>query len=309
MAEDAKGIFISYRREETSGQSGRLGDKLGEHFGEHRIFRDVESIDPGLDFVEAIERALESCAAMLVVIGRNWVTELKEHEQTGQEDYSRVEVATALERDDVRVIPVLVLGAAMPRADELPSDLAALSYRNAIELHENSWRYDVQRLTTKLEQVAGVTRQKEQPTGDQEASEVAARNIKETISNFLEFLQGRHIWREGEEFRYIAEPEKMRESADAIRVRLTDAINSLRRESYENLKLLTDIQDACLMLLKALGRNRRRLKEEPTFGETEFFDAVYPQLAKFQDVVVERCRHLCEDQNLCGETGPCRGLC
>jgi len=153
VAEEPAGIFISYRRDETAGYAGRIADKFIEHFGEERVFRDIDSMEPGLDFVEAIERALESCAVVLVVIGRNWTTTLKEHEQTGQEDYMQLEVATALKRNDVRVIPVLVQGASMPRAEEFPNDLSALRRRNAIELHDSSWNEEVQRLITTLDRV------------------------------------------------------------------------------------------------------------------------------------------------------------
>jgi hypothetical protein len=100
----------------------------------------------------------------------------------------------------------------------------------------------------------------------------------------------------------------MRESVEAIGAKLTDVVNSVRRENYENTELLTGIQDACLTLLDDLDRNRRRLKREPDFGETEFFDTVYPQLAEFLHVVKEQGRHLCEDQNLCGKS-PCREFC
>ena len=153
MAEEPAGIFISYRRDESAGYAGRIADKFIEHFGEETVFRDIDSMEPGLDFVVAIERALESCAVVLVVIGRNWTTTLKEHEQTGQEDYMQLEVATALKRNDVRVIPVLVQGASMPRAEELPDDLSALRRRNAIELHDSSWNEEVRRLITTLDKV------------------------------------------------------------------------------------------------------------------------------------------------------------
>jgi TIR domain len=153
VAEEPAGIFISYRRDESAGYAGRIADRFIEHFGEARVFRDIDSMEPGLDFVVAIERALESCAVVLVVIGRNWTSTLREHEQTGQEDYMQLEVATALKRNDVRVIPVLVQGASMPRAEELPDDLSALRRRNAIELHDSSWNEEIRRLITTLDRV------------------------------------------------------------------------------------------------------------------------------------------------------------
>src|SRR5215212_812279 len=100
---DNKGIFVSYRREEATPYAGWLADRLGGHFGQQNVFRDIGSVEPGMDFVVAIERALESCTVMLIVIGRSWATKLAELEQAGQEDYTRLEVSTALKRNDVRV--------------------------------------------------------------------------------------------------------------------------------------------------------------------------------------------------------------
>jgi TIR domain len=159
VVEGAKGIFVSYRRDETAAYAGRLADRLVEHFDEENVFHDIEDIEPGIDFVEAIERALESCAVMLVVMSRNWVTTLKEHEQSGQEDYMRLEVATALKRN-LRVVPVLVQGASIPSADELPDDLTPLTRHNAFELHDTNWQSDIQYLITRLETVTG----RRQPT-------------------------------------------------------------------------------------------------------------------------------------------------
>ena len=156
--ENDKGIFVSYRRDETTAYAGWLAGRLGDHFGQQNVFRDIGFIEPGTDFVAAIERALQSCAVMLVVIGRSWATKLAEHEQTGQEDYTRLEVTTALKRDDVRVIPVLVQGASMPRANELPAELAALTRRNAIELHDTNWESDVEHLLDILEKVSGISK-------------------------------------------------------------------------------------------------------------------------------------------------------
>jgi hypothetical protein len=154
---NTKGIFVSYRRDETAGYAGRLADRLNEHFGEHKVFRDIDSIDPGLDFVEAIQRAVDSSEVLIAVIGRNW---LSTTDTAGRErlqdphDYVRMEIVTALERN-IRVIPVLVQGASMPATHELPDDLAPLTRRNAFELHDSSWSDDIRRLVTALERVVG----------------------------------------------------------------------------------------------------------------------------------------------------------
>lgn len=41
-------MFPSYRREDSSGHTGRLYDRLSDHFGEAQIVRDVETTEPGL---------------------------------------------------------------------------------------------------------------------------------------------------------------------------------------------------------------------------------------------------------------------
>jgi TIR domain len=150
-----KGIFISYRRDESAGYAGRIADSFEEYFGEDKVFRDIDSIEPGLDFAEAIESAVGSCEVLIAVIGNNWLTATDAAGRKRLEDandFVRTEIATALKRN-IRVIPLLVQGASMPSADELPDDLAPLARRNAFELHDTSWRDDVRRLTGVLKRL------------------------------------------------------------------------------------------------------------------------------------------------------------
>jgi TIR domain len=190
--EDNKSIFISYRRDDTPSDAGWLADDLGDHFGEQNVFRDIGSIEPGMDFVEALERALEACAVMLVVIGRDWATKLVEHRRTGQEDFTRLEVTTALKRN-VRVIPVLVRGASMPPAKELPDDLAALARRQAIELHDTSWKRDVRDLMAVLEKVVevGQTQGYEREREEREQLEEKQSEMNKLRAEVLRELQAR----------------------------------------------------------------------------------------------------------------------
>jgi CheY-like chemotaxis protein/uncharacterized membrane protein YeaQ/YmgE (transglycosylase-associated protein family) len=161
--QETKAIFISYRRDETAGYAGRIADRFIEHFGEDRVFRDLDSLEPGLDFAEVIQSAVDSTEVMIAVIGKNWVTATDAAGRKRLEDpddYVRVEIATALKRN-TRVIPLLVQGAAMPSAEELPEDLAPLTRRNAFELHDFSWNEEVQRLITTLDKVLGRTNLRE----------------------------------------------------------------------------------------------------------------------------------------------------
>jgi hypothetical protein len=148
------GVFISYRREDAAGHAGRLYDWLTRRFGEHGVFIDVAGIEPGKRFRDVIERVLGACWAVLVVIGPQWLTP---KDGTGKsriwdpDDVLRNEVETALRRDDVEVIPVLVEGARMPKREDLPEELRELRERNAAELSDVRWRYDVGLLGETLE--------------------------------------------------------------------------------------------------------------------------------------------------------------
>lgn len=154
-----QGIFISYRRQDSQSAAGRLADHLRENMHGVPIFRDVETIEPGVDFVDAIGRALQSCRILLAVIGPRWVS-LPDaggrRRLDDPNDYTRLEISTALQRDDVRVIPVLVEGAQMPASDDLPDDLKALARRNAIELTDKRWEYDVSQLLETLSKALDV---------------------------------------------------------------------------------------------------------------------------------------------------------
>jgi TIR domain len=169
MATDTKGIFVSYRRGESDAHAGRLADRFIEHFGEHRVFYDVDLTEPGVDFIDQIQSAVDSSEVLIAVIGKNWVTATDSAGQKWLEkpdDYVRIEIATALKRN-IRVMPLLVQGAAMPSAHELPNDLTPLTHRRAFELHDASWRKEVQDLTTVLESVVGRKEEEGEEPGEQ----------------------------------------------------------------------------------------------------------------------------------------------
>jgi hypothetical protein len=141
------GIFISYRRGDGAGYAGRLFDRLTDHFGRDQVFMDVSDIEPGADFVEAIERAVGSCDVLVAVIGNQWLdcTDADGARRLDDpNDFVRLEIGRALTLK-LRVIPLLIRGATMPPADDLPPDLSRLSSRQALELSDNRWDYDTGR--------------------------------------------------------------------------------------------------------------------------------------------------------------------
>lgn len=149
------GIFISYRREDSAGYAGRLYDRLAAHFGAERVFMDVEGIAPGTDFVDAIERAVTSCKVLIVLIGNEWtgiVDSSGRRRLDDPNDFIRLETSTALKRD-IRVVPVLLEGAQMPRLDELPDELSGLSRRQAIEISHKQWEASTGNLIEALDKI------------------------------------------------------------------------------------------------------------------------------------------------------------
>src|SRR4051794_2677355 len=115
-------VFLNYRRDDAAGHAGRLYDSLAERFGKERVFMDVDAIDPGADYGDVIDKAVGSCDVLIAVIGQDWLnaTDGKgERRIDDPDDFVRLEIQAALGRD-VRVLPLLVQGAVMPSADELP---------------------------------------------------------------------------------------------------------------------------------------------------------------------------------------------
>jgi glycerophosphoryl diester phosphodiesterase len=151
---DAAGrIFISYRRQDSAYPAGWLYDRLAERFGPDQIFKDVDSIELGDDFVETITNAVGSCDILLALIGQEWL-DIASADGTRRlddpDDFVRLEIEAALKRK-VLLIPILVDGAIMPRGDQLPPSIAPLVRRQALELSPNRFRADTDRLLDVME--------------------------------------------------------------------------------------------------------------------------------------------------------------
>ena len=112
--------------------------------GASRVFMDVEDIEPGQNFAQAIERTLSKCDYVLAIVGPHWLETIKAR-LAGGEDFVRHEIAAALKKG-LTVIPVLVGGAAMPQADDLPPELAEFSRCQAVEIRDNRFDDDATRL-------------------------------------------------------------------------------------------------------------------------------------------------------------------
>ncbi len=176
-------IFLSYRREDASGHAGRLFDFLcyggvgreDPGFRRDQIFMDIDTMAPGVDFRRVIEEAVGSCDVFIAVIGRRWLNAVDpkgRRRLDNPQDFVRLEIEAALERD-IPVVPALVQGAEMPSVEELPETFQAFVHRNAVELSDARWSYDVGRLVAWLKKV------EEEKTREQAKREQAERAERE----------------------------------------------------------------------------------------------------------------------------------
>jgi hypothetical protein len=171
-------IFINYRREETAPYAGRLYDALVQLWSDDQVFIDIDTIPPGVDFVEVIGEAVGKCDVLIAFVGRHWadVTDQAGRRRLDNpEDFVRLELEAALARD-VRVIPLLVDGAAPPASTDLPESLRPFARRNAFEISDTRWRTDVDRLAGHLRRVEAerlAKREAQRHEADEEAERQA----------------------------------------------------------------------------------------------------------------------------------------
>ncbi|MBR0735410.1 toll/interleukin-1 receptor domain-containing protein [Bradyrhizobium liaoningense] len=154
-------VFISYRREDSSGHAGRLADRLMKEFdhplglGDRSVFRDVDGIPLGVDFVKQLTEEIESCDVLLALIGPRWI-DIRDRADNRRLDnpldFVRVEIRTALQRQ-IPVVPILLDGAAIPDADLLPEDIRPLAFRQSLVLRNDSFHADAVRLLREIDQI------------------------------------------------------------------------------------------------------------------------------------------------------------
>lgn len=147
------GVFISYRREDSAGYAGRLFDILSSHFGRQNTFMDLDTIQGGDDFTSVIDQKIDVSDVLIAVIGSHWLT-VKGQDGNRRlddpKDFVRIEISRALERG-IRVIPVLVGGAAVPAPEDLPEALRPLCERQALEIRDAHFHPDAQVLIELLQ--------------------------------------------------------------------------------------------------------------------------------------------------------------
>ena len=141
-------VFISYRRDDSAGQAGRIQDRLEREFGRDLLFMDVDAIPLGMNFVKVLHEEVAKCGVLLAVIGPNWSAARDEDGKRRLDDpndFVRIEIAAALQRN-IPVIPILLDGARIPKVNELPNDLKGLTSRNGLDVRHASFHEDMDRL-------------------------------------------------------------------------------------------------------------------------------------------------------------------
>ena len=148
----AKKVFISYRRDDSAPAAGRVHDRLEREFGRDLLFMDVDAIPLGVNFAKVLSEEVGKCDALLAIIGPGW---LDARDKDGKrrldsaEDFVRVEIAAALQRD-IPVIPILLEGTPVPGQDQLPDDIKELALRNGLDVRHASFHSDMDKLVRGL---------------------------------------------------------------------------------------------------------------------------------------------------------------
>jgi formylglycine-generating enzyme required for sulfatase activity len=151
-------VFISYRRDDSAGQAGRVHDRLAQEFGHDLLFMDVDTIPLGADFIKVLREEVARCDVLLAIIGPNWLNVRDEEGNRrldNENDFVRNEIATALKRD-IPVIPILLDGAKIPKSEQLPKDLEALTARNGLDVRHASFHIDIDKLIISLRGQSGL---------------------------------------------------------------------------------------------------------------------------------------------------------
>ena len=179
------GVFISYRRSDSA-YALLLYKALLEKFGRERVFRDFESIEPGQDFVAAIDAALGQCAACVVIIGKGWLDSMDR--LAGAEDFVRREIEAALPR--TLVIPCLVGGSRMPAGAAVPQSLAPLLRRDAITIGDEYFDRDTEPLLSALDRALA---QAPAPAAARDPGAYRERRAVELLKRLLSRLEVRAV--------------------------------------------------------------------------------------------------------------------
>ncbi|MEO6723014.1 MAG: toll/interleukin-1 receptor domain-containing protein [Ferruginibacter sp.] len=152
-----KNIFINYRKEDSSGYSLALYHELIKWYHKDTIFKDFNTIEPGEDFEEAINSALNGASVLIVIMADKWHDILQMRGQKKHKDFVRIEIATALAKN-IYTIPVTINSTVMPTEEELPEDLVKLSHRQFLNIDQTRFETDILKLVKIIDGRLGIKR-------------------------------------------------------------------------------------------------------------------------------------------------------
>jgi hypothetical protein len=218
-------LFISYRRDDSAGYAGRLYDRLEREFGRDHLVMDVDAIPLGANFVKVLGDEVAKCDLLLAIIGPGWL-EARDEEGNRRlenpQDFVRIEIGTALKRG-IPVIPILLEGTRIPKADQLPDDLKELPLRNGLNVRHVSFLDDLERLIRGLKREARRKAEEEAPRKAAEEAEARRKAEEEAQRKAAEEAEARRKAEEeahrkaAEEARRKAEEEAQRKAAEEAR--------------------------------------------------------------------------------------------
>jgi hypothetical protein len=145
-------VFISYRRGDGDFYADSLFDRMMAGVSDVAIFRDTDTLKPGMVYSEKIDQTLRTCDFLLVVMGKKWLNAVDKEgvrRLEKSDDWVRLEIAAAL-RHGTTVVPCLIGGAAMPAQGDLPQEIADLTLRHAVSLSQKAFRRDTDALIDML---------------------------------------------------------------------------------------------------------------------------------------------------------------
>jgi flagellar biosynthesis GTPase FlhF len=214
-------IAISYRREDSAAVTGRIFDRLTAQYGADSVFRDIDNIPLGVDFREHINAMLAETDITLVVIGKRWLGPGRGRRRINDPvDPVRVEVETAL-RIGNPVIPVLVEGGGMPKADQLPDTLKDLIYRNGLDVDSGrDFDQHIERLIRNIDPIlARISRQRAEVARQAEEEKQraeAARQAEEERQRAEAARQAEEERQRAEAARWAKEQKQRAEAARQV---------------------------------------------------------------------------------------------
>jgi hypothetical protein len=235
------GVFICYRREESAFAARVIYDRVAQRLGPENFHLDIDNIDVGVDWFNALTDRIGACDALVAIIGRNWISNVDKDNRRkidDTNDFVRIEIEAALKRD-IRVIPVLLDGAVMPKSAELPDSLKGLARRQGIEISSARFEADVEKLTAALGSILDERRRRDASDTEKARRAEEERRLKEAAETERAAREERERREGGEaarakEARRLAEAESARRAEDERRAREAAEAERVAREKRKS---------------------------------------------------------------------------